>query len=70
MEGIIVRFVDLPYKVGGVTAVDENGDFNVYVNSRWGYKGQINALEHEGKHIKHGDFDSKDTVKDIEGNMK
>ena len=57
MNDVIVRVIDLPsWQVGGCVRVDEEGDFNLYVNSRYGYRGQIRALEHELEHIRGNDF--------------
>ena len=57
MGDVIVRLMDLPsWKVGGCVTEDENGDFNVYINSRYGYLGQIKAVKHEFSHIKNEDL--------------
>jgi len=57
MGDIIVRLVNLPsYCVGATVEEDCNGDYNVYVNARYGYNGQIKALDHEIDHIEHDDF--------------
>ena len=57
MGDVIVRVVDLPtHKIGATTVEDENGDYNVYINARYGYNGQMKALEHEDEHIEQDDF--------------
>ena len=57
MDEVIVRVINLPaWKTGAAVVEDENGDYNIYVNARFGYNGQIKALEHEYRHIRHNDF--------------
>lgn len=64
MEEIIVRLIKMPYAVGGVTVVDENGDYNVYLNSLRGDQSQV--CQHEMDHIKNGDFYNSKPIFDIE----
>ena len=57
MGDVFVRLVNLPsYCVGATVEEDCNGDYNIYVNARYGYAGQQKALKHELDHIEHGDF--------------
>ena len=57
MGDVFVRVVNLPsYCVGATVEEDCNGDYNIYVNARYGYKGQQKALKHELDHIEHDDF--------------
>ena len=57
MGDVIVRVVNLPaWQTGATVVEDENGDYNIYLNARFGYNGQIKALEHEFRHIKFNDF--------------
>lgn len=57
MGDVFVRLVDLPsHSVGATVEEDENGDYNVYVNARYGVNGQKKALKHELDHIEHDDF--------------
>lgn len=51
MEDIFVRLKDLPYGMNAVTILDEDGDYNVYVNARLSYDGQLQAQRHEMVHI-------------------
>lgn len=67
MNEVIVRLMDLPSSVGGTTLEDENGDFNVYINSKCGYFGQLDALRHEREHIRQDDFRNKRAIKEVEG---
>ena len=57
MGDVFVRLVNLPsYCVGATVEEDCNGDYNIYVNARYGYNGQQKALKHELDHIEHVDF--------------
>ena len=60
-ENIHVHYMDFPTTVGGRTVPNEDGSFDVFINSRYGYNGQRKALEHELRHIQSGDFDSDKT---------
>ena len=51
MDNIVCRKIDLPGKINAITVVDENGDYNVYVNSRLSVIEQKNAFSHEKRHI-------------------
>lgn len=54
MGEIIVRVIDMPEAVGAVTVVDENGDYNIYLNGRRG--DLVREYMHELKHIQNNDF--------------
>ena len=54
MGEIIVRVIDMPEAVGAVTVVDENGDYNIYLNARRG--DLVREYMHELKHIQNNDF--------------
>jgi hypothetical protein len=69
MDDIHVRLLKLPSTVYGVTVRDENGDFNVYINSNLSAPARDRALKHEMKHIKRGDFYSDDCIETLEENM-
>ena len=68
-EGIFIRLVRLPSTVYGVTVKDENGDFNVYINSDLSKSAQDRAIEHELKHIRRGDFYSDENITILEEDM-
>ena len=69
MDEVYVRLVRLPSTICGVTVKDENGDFNVYINSNLSTSAQNRALEHEMKHIERGDFYSDLGIEKLEENM-
>ncbi len=53
---MIIRKIDLPIGVDGITVLDENGDYNVYLNDKLSYDAQAEAFRHEVEHIKQGHF--------------
>ena len=42
-----VRYIDLPMKVHGMTVLDENGFYNVYINCMLSRELQRAAYDHE-----------------------
>lgn len=63
MNDVFVRYSkELPYTVHGMVIMDENSDYNVYINSRLSCVEQEKAIEHELLHIKNGDFDNDSAV--------
>lgn len=53
---IFIRGIELPLTVKGVTVLDCDGNFNVYINILLSYETQRNATKHEIKHIKKDHF--------------
>ena len=66
MEDVVVRYINLPMTVRGIMVVDEDGNYNVYINSKLSSDRQRLALEHEMTHVQRGDFESFDDISDIE----
>lgn len=63
MDNIIIRIIHMPPDVHGMTVVDADGNYNMYLNSR----GDIeSAFIHEIRHIVNGDFYSEEDIKCIE----
>lgn len=62
MSNIIVRIIDLPCTVRGYTALDDEGDYNIYLNARLSPQQQKNAYNHEMKHISRDDWHDSKTV--------
>ena len=56
MTDTYVRLVSLPVKVEGVTLPNDDGSFDIYINSRLSPLRQQETLEHELRHIRHGHF--------------
>ena len=63
---IYVRQIDMPVTAKGFVSPDEDGNMNVYINSRLSREEQFNALFHELKHAANGDCYSDDPVSAIE----
>lgn len=56
MEEVITRRINLPDKIRGFTVKDDNDDYNIYLNERLDDSAQIEAYNHEMKHISYGHF--------------
>ena len=56
MTDTYVRLVPLPVKVEGVTLPNDDGSFDVYINSRLSPARQQETLEHELRHIRQAHF--------------
>ena len=62
MSNIIVRIIDLPCTVRGYTALDDEGDYNIYLNARLNNIQQMNAYNHEMIHISRNDWSDAKTI--------
>lgn len=62
MGDIFIRGLKLPLTVKGATVLDENGDYNVYINILLSVEIQKKATKHELKHIKKEHFYNFDPV--------
>lgn len=56
MDCVIIRLVDLPETVHGITIIDAEGDYNIYINARISEEARVNAYRHEIDHIRLGHF--------------
>jgi hypothetical protein len=56
MGDIFIRGLILPITVKGATVLDENGDYNVYINLLLSRDTQIKTKKHELKHIQKEHF--------------
>lgn len=59
MGEIIIRYLNVPGKVNAVTVVDEEGDYNIYINPALSHEEQKKACDHELAHIKKNHFYNK-----------
>ena len=50
----------------GVTVLDEEGNYNVYINDRLSYEEQKEVLDHELKHIEGDHFYDTRSVEELE----
>lgn len=66
MNDVFIRYMNLPHYVKGQVLLDENGDYNVYINNNYGIEVQQQTLEHELNHIKKQDFYNALPIRDIE----
>jgi hypothetical protein len=57
-DDCIVRLLDLPCSVKAVTALDEDGCANIYINSKLSREEQQKAARHELAHVSRDDFHS------------
>ena len=64
-----IRIINLPSTIHGVTVKDEEGNYNIYINSSLSEDARKRAIEHELKHIDRGDFESLADISDIETPM-
>lgn len=63
---MIIRKIDLPTEVSGITVLDENGDYNVYLNDKLSYDAQADAFRHEVEHIRQGHFHRLEDIMTLE----
>lgn len=66
MNNIVLRYIALPTTTRGLTVQDEEGDYNIYLNTRFTFEANKKTLQHEIQHITNNDFDKFQHVKDIE----
>lgn len=51
LDDCFIRFINMPYTIGGYVAPNEDGTFNIYINVNLSRKKQQAALLHELRHI-------------------
>lgn len=56
MQDIFIRGLELPAKVKGVTVIDNDSNFNIYINTLLCADIQRQAVRHELIHIKRDHF--------------
>ena len=66
MSDIFVRVIDMPSSVRGYTALDSEGDYNIYINGRLSLSQQMVTYNHERMHILRNDFSDKKTIREAE----
>jgi len=66
MDGIFLRYISLPPTIKGLTVQDEEGNYNIYVNTRLTYEANQQTLQHEIKHITNNDFNKLSHIGNIE----
>jgi hypothetical protein len=67
MGDVFVRLLEgMPPKVPGMTILDDNGDYNVYISTELSQQGQREVLEHEMAHIQLGHFFDDRPIAELE----
>ena len=67
MDDIITRIMDMPTLIKGFTLLDDDGNFNIYINARLDTFAQRRTYMHELEHIQNGDFYSVEDIRVLEG---
>mgnify|MGYP001861077476 CR=1 FL=1 len=62
MKTVLVRYINLPSTVNAATVIDEDGNYNVYINIKLSYYEQSRALKHEVYHIRHDHLDGEKSL--------
>jgi Zn-dependent peptidase ImmA (M78 family) len=70
MNEVFVRFVTLPTAVRAFTMPDEEGDYNIYINTALSDEQKRASLIHEQSHIARDDFYKDMPVRMIEAALK
>ncbi len=65
-DNYTIRLLDMPCSVKAVTAMDEEGYCNIYVNSKLSLEAQQKAVKHELVHIRKDDFHNALDIRDAE----
>ena len=66
MTDTFVRLIPLPVKVEGVTLPNDDGSYDIYINSQLSPSMQQATLEHELRHIRRGHFEADMPVSRME----
>lgn len=66
MDAVIVRLIDMPETIHGVTRKDAEGDYNIYINAKLSADGRALAFRHEVEHIRLGHFYEERPVAELE----
>lgn len=65
--GCSIRLIDLPYSIGAMVALDEEGYASIYINARHSIEKQKRNLIHELRHLKRDDVYNDKSIYMIEG---
>lgn len=65
MGEIFTRLIKMPTRIKGYTAIDNDGNYNIYLNDRLSAEQQRITYLHEMAHISRGDWD-KASVEEAE----
>ncbi len=70
MNDIFIRLTQLPNRVKAMTVMDENADYNIYLNSALSQDEMKKAYLHELQHIEKKHFDHDISVAKAEGEIE
>jgi hypothetical protein len=70
MDDIFIRLTQLPSRVKAMTVLDENADFNIYINSTLSKDEMRKAYLHEVQHIEKKHFDKEISVAQAESEIE
>ena len=65
-DSYTVRVLDLPIGVKGMVCESPDGHYNVYLNARYNWETQRQAMRHELRHIARDDLHNKQPIKVVE----
>lgn len=51
MNNVLIRELGFPIEIEGVIVVDNNGDYNIYINSNLSDEKKKETLDHELRHL-------------------
>ena len=69
MGEIFTRLIKMPSRIKGYTAIDNDGNYNIYLNEQLSQEQQRKTYLHEMAHIARGDWD-KASVEDAEKDIQ
>lgn len=67
-EDFVVRLMDLPPAIKGITQYDDDGVANIYINARLNDEQQRLTLKHELRHVKRDDAYNEQPIEAVEDN--
>ena len=70
MGDIFCRVIELPHTVNAVISIDNDGNFNIYVNAHLSIEAQREAFDHEKRHILKDHFYSHKPIEECEDEAK
>lgn len=70
MGDVFCRIIELPIKINAVTVIDNDGNYNIYVNALLSTEAQKEAFKHEKRHILKNHFYSNKPIEDCEEEAK
>ena len=66
MGNILIHLVDLPSSIKGVTAINSDGDYIIFINSNLCEEQVEITRRHELEHLSHNHFQSDDDIGNLE----